>query len=218
MFIAIVPAFNEGKRIINVVKGLTQYVDEVLVVDDASVDDTTILAKKAGAKVICLPINRGQGAALQTGHDYAKEKNADYIIHFDGDGQFDPKDIIPALKYLKEKKADILFGSRFLDGRSNVPWLKKYILLPGSQVVNTFFGLGLSDVHNGFRILTKNAFSQIQITQDRMAHATEIEMETKRLGLNYVEFPVKVVYHEFGQGLKGGISILKDLILHIFIR
>ena len=218
MFIAIVPAFNEGKRIIDVVKGLTRYVDEVVVVDDASMDNTVILAKKAGATVICLPINRGQGAALQTGHDYAKEKNADYIVHFDGDGQFDSKDLIPALNKLKEKKADILFGSRFLDNRSNVPWGKKYILLPVSRFVNKFFGLGLSDVHNGFRILTKKAFYSIQIKQDRMAHATEIEMETKRHHLKYIEFPVKVVYHEFGQGLKGGLSILKDLVLHIFIR
>ncbi|MFH0857872.1 MAG: glycosyltransferase family 2 protein [Candidatus Magasanikbacteria bacterium] len=218
MFIALVPAYNEEKRIRGVIEGLKPHVDMIVVLDDCSKDNTEGIAREAGAKVIRHHINRGQGASLQTGHEYAQKIGADYVLHFDGDGQFDPHDIRPALEHLEKEKADILFGSRFLDSRSNVPFLKRYILLPLSRRVNSVFGLGLSDVHNGFRILHKNAFSNMHIEQDRMAHATEIEMETKRLDLKYTEFPVKVIYHEYGQGIRGGVAILKDLLLQKFIK
>jgi len=218
MFIALVPAYNEEKRIREVIEGLKPHVDMIVVLDDCSEDNTEKIARESGAKVIRQYINRGQGAALQTGHEYAEKIGAEYVLHFDGDGQFDPKDIRPALEYIQKEKADILFGSRFLDGRSKVPLLKRYFLLPLSRRVNSVFGLGLSDVHNGFRILHRNAFSTMHIEQDRMAHATEIEMETKRLHLKYTEFPVKVIYHEYGQGVRGGLAILKDLFMQRFLK
>ncbi len=217
MFIAIVPAFNEEKRITEVISNLLTIVNEVVVVDDCSSDLTAEKAVSAGATVLRHKINLGQGAALETGHEYARKKRADFVLHFDGDGQFCPEDILPALKHLKEKNLDILLGSRFLDTRTNIPFVKKYFLFPVSKIIDKFFtGLKLSDVHNGFRILNKTALEKIRIRQNKMAHATEIVGQIKIHKLNYGEFPIKVIYYETGQGFFGGLKIIKDLFLSKF--
>jgi glycosyltransferase involved in cell wall biosynthesis len=219
MFIAIVPAYNEEKRIAQVIGDLLSHVDIVVVVDDKSSDATIVEAEKNGAVVLKHKLNLGQGAALETGHEYARKVQADYVLHFDGDGQFCVEDILPALEKLKEEKVDILFGSRFLDNRTKLPFFKKYILLPIGRFVNKFFGvISLRDSQNGFRILNKHALEKIKITQNRMAHATEIMGLTKEHNLKYIEFPVQVIYHEYGQGLKGGFGIVKDLLLGKFIK
>lgn len=219
MFLAIVPAYNEEKRIAQVIVDLLTEVDSVIVVDDASTDATAHVARAAGAVVLQHEMNRGQGAALETGHEYARDCGADYVIHFDADGQFDVADIAPALRELQNKKADILFGSRFLGKDANLPWSKKYIILPLGKVVNRLFGsLPLSDAHNGFRILSKHALDKIRITQDRMAHATEIPVLAKLHGLRHCEFAVTVTYHEYGQSGLGGFYVVKDLLTGTLLK
>ncbi len=219
MLFAIVPAYNEEKRIGSVVKSLFDHVDKVIVVDDYSADNTSQKAHDAGAIVLRHKINLGQGAALETGHEYARRNNAEYVLHFDGDGQFDVADIAPALETLQKEQVDILFGSRFLDKRSNIPWFKRYIVLPLGRIVNQLFGsIPLRDSQNGFRILNKTALDRIRITQNRMAHATEIMGLVRKHDLNYIEFPVKVTYHEYGQGASGGFRIVKDLLLGKFVK
>ncbi len=219
MFLAIVPAYNEEERIGSVVRSLFGHVDEIVVVDDCSKDGTRKQAREAGAVVIRHKINRGQGATLETGHEYARKHGAEYVLHFDGDNQFDALDINPALQKMREKEADVLLGSRFLDDRSRIPWFKKHILLPlGRLVSRAFGGIKLTDVHNGFRILNKNALDKIRIKQDRMAHASEIPELIKRHGLKYIEFPVKVTYHEYGQRAVGGLKVLKDLFFGKFLN
>ncbi|MFH1946903.1 MAG: glycosyltransferase family 2 protein [Candidatus Magasanikbacteria bacterium] len=219
MIVAIVPAYNESKTIGSVVQSLFGHVDKVVVVDDCSTDNTFVEAEKAGAIVLKHKINRGQGASLQTGHDYALKLNAEYVLHFDGDGQFDVLDIAPALAELKKSEADILFGSRFLDDRTKIPWFKKYILFPPAKLFNKLFGgVNLTDIHNGFRILSRKALREIKIEQDRMAHATEIPAKAKKLGLKCIEFPVKVTYHRYGGGLMHGLGVVKDLLLGRFLK
>lgn len=219
MFIAIVPAYNEASHIGSVVRSLFDHVDEVVVVDDASQDDTAALAREAGATVLVHEINRGQGAALETGHTYARAKQASYVLHFDGDNQFDVADIMPALAAMNASEVDVLFGSRFLGKQSNIPWVKRYILFPLGRLVNRLFArIALTDAHNGFRILNARALSRIALTHDGMAHATEILALTKRHKLRYMEHPVQVTYHEYGQGAANGLRIVKDLMMGMFIK
>lgn len=215
MKIAIVPAHNEAKEIASVVIGLLPFVDEVVVVDDGSTDTTMIAAKQAGAVLIRHDLNRGQGAALETGHEYARQKGADIVIHFDADGQFDPMDIERGVMMLNEKKVDIILGSRFLDKKSNLPWVKRHIILPFGQLVDRMFGgARLTDAHNGFRIFNARALSVLRLEQNRMAHATEIPQLIKQHGLRYAELPITVVYREFGQGISGGLKVVRDLIMN----
>lgn len=226
MVLAIVPAYNEEKTIGSVVRSLLCHVDRVVVVDDGSLDKTGRLAREAGAVVFCHSLNRGQGAALETGHEYARGIGADFVVHFDADGQFDADDIPPALSALQTSGADILFGSRFLRDcnqsnphfNASMPFSKKYIFHPIARVVNKFFStVHLSDAHNGFRILNRRALDAIRITQDRMAHATEIPVLVKKHKLRHIEFPVKVVYREYGQRASGGVEIVKDLVMGKFM-
>ena len=213
MVYIIVPAYNEEDNIGRVISGLfTHGYNQVVVIDDGSTDKTAEIAEQSGAQVLIHQINRGQGAALQTGNQYALFEKADMVVHFDADNQFDPLDISPAIKAMQESGAEIVLGSRFLSKSSTMPWSKKYIVLPLSRCLNRIFtGLKLTDVHNGFRILSNTALSQIVITQDRMAHNTEIIQQIKRKKLKFIEFPVRVVYHKYGQGISGGLKILFDL-------
>lgn len=217
MTIAIVPAYNEAATIASVVQSLAGVVDEVVVVNDASNDTTAATAMRAGATVLTHRINRGQGAALETGHAYARIRGADYVVHFDGDGQFDVADIVPAITALQAAQADILFGSRFLQSNDTVPWVKRYIVRPIGRWIDRLFGaVNRSDTHNGFRVLSHQALDVIRIEQDRMAHATEIPQLVKTHQLSYIEFPVTVRYLEYGQSSLAGFNILTDLFMKRF--
>lgn len=233
MIAIIIPAYNEEKNIGRVVRGLfeqgfnqtddkefKQINDDgfrLIVVDDGSSDKTGEIARREGAKVLRHQINRGQGAALETGNEYARQSRAEIAVHFDGDGQHNPADIIPAIATMRKKQVDAVLGSRFLDARSRIPWFKRYVLLPVSRWINfVFTGVKLSDAHNGFRIMGERALNLISITQDGMAHNSEIVRSIKKYGLRFAEFPVEVRYKEFGQGIGGGVKIVWDLILGKF--
>ncbi|EKD42971.1 MAG: hypothetical protein ACD_72C00515G0001, partial [uncultured bacterium] len=193
--------------------------ENIVVVDDGSQDDTAVVANKTGAIVLSHAVNRGQGAALQTGNEFALKKGAEIIVHFDSDDQFNPADINSGIDFLRQKELDIVFGSRFLDNRSQIPFFKKYFILPISRFINnSITGLKLTDVHNGFRVLTKKAAEKIIITQDAMAHNSQIPQLVKKFNLKYGEHPVEVRYFESGQGIAGGFKIIFDLIFEKFSK
>ena len=210
----IIPAYNEAKTITGVINKAKPLVSKVVVVDDGSIDKTKELAKAQGVKVLSHIINRGQGAALETGNQYALREGADIIIHFDADGQFLAEEINDIIAPIREGTADIVFGSRFLGKKSNMPAFKKYVIIPLAHLVNKIFtGSNLTDPQNGFRALSKKAAEKIKIEQDGMAHNTEIISKAFGSGLKIKEIPVTVIYHDFGQRFSGGLKIIKDLIL-----
>ncbi|MEK7131776.1 MAG: glycosyltransferase family 2 protein [Patescibacteria group bacterium] len=214
MFFVVVPAYNEAKSIGRVVSDLFSHgLHNIVVVDDGSSDDTSEVAKSAGAVVLTHEVNRGQGASLQTGNEYALANGANMVVHFDADGQFNPADIHGAVEALQNKNVDVLLGSRFLDNRSQMPWTKKYIVLPVAKLVNRFLtGMKLTDAHNGFRILSRRALEKINISQDRMAHNSEIIKQIKMHNLAFMEHPVQVNYFEYGQGMGGGFKIILEIL------
>ena len=221
MVFIVVPAYNEEKNIGRVLRDLfSQGFQNVVVVDDGSSDNTYIEAKKLGVIVLRHEINRGQGAALQTGNEYVLSQGAEIIVHFDADRQFTASDIGSAIGKMKKDQVDVILGSRFLDNRSqDIPWSKKNVFLPLGRFFQNFFsGIKLTDVHNGFRLLSRRAAEQITISQSGMAHNSEIVEQIKRYDLRYMEYPVAVTYNEYGQGVGGGMKIIRDLIIDKFVK
>ncbi len=210
----IIPAYNEEKTIVEVINSVKPLVDQVVVVDDGSGDKTFELAKAQNIAVLHHIINRGQGAALKTGTEYALRNGADIIVHFDADGQFLASDIKSVVKPIKDGVADVVFGSRLLNKQSDIPFVKKNIILPLAKLVNRiFFGIKMTDPQSGFRAMSAYAARQINSQQDRMAHCSEILYEVERAGFEIKEAPITVIYHNFGQRFADGFKILKDLFL-----
>lgn len=216
--VAIVPAFNEGSRIVAAITDARQYVDHVVVVDDCSSDDTGVVAKSAGAIVLRHIINRGQGAALQTGTDYAlKTLVADVIVHFDADGQMMGSEIPMMVQPIAAGEADVVLGSRFLGKAAlNMPAMRRFMIRLGTIFTIVLSGIRVTDTHNGFRALSRKAASEMRISLDRMAHASEILDLIKTKRLKYVERPVTISYtadtlHK-GQSTVKAMMTAKDIL------
>lgn len=215
----VLPAFNEEKNITAVIYSLKPYAAEIIVVDDGSRDSTAQLAEEAGATTLRHKINRGQGAALQTGNDYALNHGADLVVHFDADGQFLATEIPALIKPILEQRADIVFGSRFLNKQTKFPFKKKYIIMPLAKIFTRFFlGVKLSDPQCGFRALNRRALQAIRIRNRAMAHASEIQVKAFQNNLRIAEVPVTVIYRDFGQKLSGGFQIIYDLLINKLIK
>ena len=211
----VIPAWNEEKNIVKVINDVKPFVDYIIVVNDKSKDRTAELAEANGAIVLNHPINRGQGAALQSGNDYALLLGADIIVHFDGDDQFLAKEIEDMVRPIINDEADIVFGSRFLGKEANFPFLKKYIIYPLAKAFTRFvLGIKLSDPQNGFRAMNKYAAQTIRIANREMAHNSEIQSKAFSAKLRIAEVPITVIYHHFGQKLSGGLKIIKDLLIY----
>lgn len=214
----VIAAYNEGKNIVEVIKQLRKYkYDNIIVVDDGSKDNTYTIAKKSGVTALRHIINRGQGAALRTGTNYAIEHGADIVVHFDADGQHKADEIKQMIEPLKKGVVDITLGSRFLGKAENITTGKKVVLKLGAIVQWVFSGILLTDSHNGFRAMNKDAASKIRITFDRMEHASEIIEEISRNQLRYQEVPVTIIYHEAGQhplrSIKMGTKLVMKKVL-----
>lgn len=213
---AVIAAYNEEKTISKVLEELKEYVDNIVVVDDGSSDNTS--QKVTGKKVTLLKhlVNLGQGAALQTGFEYAKREEADIVITYDADGQFLATDIPRLIKPIIQNKADIVLGSRFLGQAINIPFSRLLTLKMGIIFTFIFSGLNLSDVYNGLRALNKTALQKINITQNRLAHASEILDKIKTNQLRYIEIPVTVRYTDYskqkGEKNLNALKVFVDLI------
>ena len=214
----VIPLYNEESVIGRVVAELREHFDHIVCIDDGSTDDSVAEAEAAGARVLRHPVNLGQGAALQTGFDYVgTQPGAGYIVTFDADGQHRIEDAMLMLDLAKRDDVAIVFGSRFLDDRTNPGWVKHVVLKTAVWVTNLTTGLQLTDAHNGLRVIRTDAAARITLEQDRMAHATEIVLKLGRTGLPWREFPVELLYTDYskskGQSVLNSVNILVDLLV-----
>lgn len=211
----VVAAYNEGTVIARTVREIRQRYPHVVVVDDGSRDRTAQEALAAGATVLVHPLNQGQGAALQTGIDYALEQGAERIVTFDGDGQHDLDDVPVMLEAMDRGGVDVVLGSRFLGRTSGMPWRRRVFLKVAVLFTNLTTGIRLTDTHNGLRMLGADAARRIRITQNGMAHASEILEQIAAARLSWVEVPVHIRYTEYslskGQSMSNAVRILSDL-------
>ena len=190
----VIAAYNEGGRLVSTLKSITGQAS-IVVVDDGSSDNTFEVASSLPVWVLRHPINCGQGAALQTGIDFALAHGAEAIVTFDGDGQHDAADLPNMLQPVLSGQADVTLGSRFLGSTQNMPWSRRLLLRLAILFTRLTNGLRLTDTHNGFRVFSRKAAQQIRIRQPRMAHASEILDQIAKHKLRYIEVPVTVRYH-----------------------
>jgi glycosyltransferase involved in cell wall biosynthesis len=191
----VIAAFNEAEVIRGVVGEVVAGGWSVVVVDDGSRDETAAAARVPGAVVLRHAINLGQGAALQTGIDYALRLGAARIVTFDADGQHCADDIAELVAALATH--DIALGSRFL-GKDpvGVTLRRRALLRTATAMSNRLSGMKLTDAHCGLRAFRASAAPALRITQDRMAHASELLRRIETSGLRVKEVPVTVRYTE----------------------
>jgi glycosyltransferase involved in cell wall biosynthesis len=211
----IVPAYNEAAVIASVIAKLIKLNYDVVVVDDGSSDRTGELAALAGASVLTHPVNLGQGAALQTGIEFAMRQDAKYMVTFDADGQHQATDIARLIEALRRDEVDFALGSRFLGASVGIPFSRRMLLKAAIWFTRLTTGLRITDTHNGLRAMTRRGAAKIALRQNRMAHASEILEQISRSGLGYVEVPVTIEYSRYsmakGQRLADSLLILFDL-------
>jgi glycosyltransferase involved in cell wall biosynthesis len=211
----VIAAYNEAAMIARVVADVARAGYCVIVVDDGSIDATADLARAAGATVVKHPFNLGQGAALQTGIEYALVHDAEVVVTFDADGQHRVSDISRLTDALVVEHADFALGSRFLGKAPNLPPLRRLLLHAATLFTRLTTGLQLTDTHNGLRAMTRQGAAAIRLHQNRMAHASEFLAQIGASRLRYVEQPVTIEYTPYslakGQNISDGILILLDL-------
>jgi len=214
----VIPLYNEERVIGDVVTEALTAFPQVVCVDDGSADHSARAAAEAGARVVRHPMNLGQGAALQTGFEYTLADPAmKYVVTFDADGQHQISDAIGMVERLRAGEADVVFGSRFLDERSKPSFAKKLVLRAAVAYTNLTTHTRLTDAHNGLRAIRRPVVEQIDLTQNRMAHASELVAQIGASKASYVEHPVHILYSDYskakGQSLWNSINILAELIL-----
>ena len=209
--------YNEATVVGSVIEGLLPHFPNVVCVDDGSRDGSQEVARAAGAVVVQHPINLGQGAALQTGISYAlQDPEMECIVTFDADGQHRVEDAIEMVERVKSGEADIVLGSRFLDDRTKISAMKRLVLRTAAIQLRMATGLRLTDAHNGLRAFNRKVAAGFDLTQNRMAHASELIHQLAKMKPAYVEHPVEIIYTDYskakGQSLLNSVNILAELI------
>lgn len=206
----VIAAYNEGKSISKVIHDLRRKnYTNIVVVDDGSRDDTFEIIRAEPVYALRHVINRGQGASLKTGIDFALSNDADIIITFDADGQHRVEDIPAMLKPILEGECDVTIGSRFLK-KTDMPLFRRLTLKTGVMILWIFYGVKMTDAHNGFRAMSRNAAQKIEITSDRMEHASQIVEEIHKKNIKYKEVPVIIKYTDYSMR-KGHGGILQAI-------
>jgi glycosyltransferase involved in cell wall biosynthesis len=189
----VVPAFNEASVIAEVIADVRSVFRHVVCVDDGSSDDTSDRAFSAGAHVVRHPVNLGQGAAIQTGVEYARSRP-------------DAEDL------------DIVVGTRFGDRvPEGMPKLRRLLFPIIAKVSPASRKLGLTDAHNGLRVFDKTVADGLNLTMSGMSHASEFVALIVENGWRVAEQPVEILYTEYsmskGQPLVNGVNIIVDGLL-----
>ena len=220
--IVIIPAFNEKENIGEVISKSLKYVDDALVIDDGSSDNTSKIAKKAGAKVITHTTNLGKGVALKDGFKYSEDY--DIIVTIDGDGQHNPDEIPDVIKPIIDNNADVVNGSRYLNGfEENTPAYRRVGQKVLDIATNITSGTHVTDSQSGFRAFSKKSLSCFRFRDTGFGIESEMLADAAENNLKIVEVLITVRYDLDGStkdpvthGVGVLLKIIKDKIIRTF--
>jgi glycosyltransferase involved in cell wall biosynthesis len=204
--LVVMPAFNEATRIRRTVEEVRgQVTGDVLVVDDGSADQTAEEARRGGARVAVHAVNLGYGAALQTGYRYALRKAYDAVLQLDADGQHDPASIPQLLAALGE--ADVVVGSRFLDGGSyRPPMVRRMGMWIFGKVATTLSGKRITDPTSGFQAISREALHFYAHDRYPVDYPdADVLAMVGRAGLRLIEVPVRMLPSPPGKSMHAGL-------------
>lgn len=221
--IIIIPAYNEGKVIGTVLSKLPQRLGDhkldTVVINDGSSDNTVMIVRNFNIKVISHLINRGLGAALATGFEYARHKKYDFLITLDGDGQHDPREIYKLLKPIDYGFYDFIVGSRFF--KKGMPLTRRIITTFASVTTFVLTGIWTSDSQSGFRAFSRRAIKNIFIEVDKMEVSSDFFRQAKEKKLKIKEIFIKPIYTKYsiskGQNYLNSFNIVVKLLLRKII-
>jgi polyprenyl-phospho-N-acetylgalactosaminyl synthase len=212
----IIPVYNEQGVIGAVLSEALKTFPNTVCVDDGSTDRSTCEIANSKARLVRHPVNLGQGAALQTGLEYAvRDPAAMYFVTLDGDGQHRISDAVAMVEELKKGEYDVILGSRFLSHQESLPSLKRALLKAATCFSNAVADIRLTDTNNGLRAFTRRFAERLEISSPDMTHATEIIIKVGRSGLKYKEMAVTIDYTDYsrakGQSIWNSVNIFFDV-------
>jgi len=193
-FCVIIPAYNESRVIGDLVSEIKTAGHDVVVIDDGSSDNTGSIARDRGAHVLGRSENRGKGASLKEGFEYAVTKGYDAVIVMDGDGQHDPKEIGRFLSAARATDADIIVGNRMGDADS-MPWIRKFTNRTLSRFISSVCGQDIPDTQCGYRLIKSRCLREISLVSSKYETESEILMRAcKARRFKIDSIPIKSIY------------------------
>ena len=214
---ALLPAYNEEISIGSVVLRARQYADRVVVIDDGSTDRTAEVALLAGAEVLRHVENLGKGAALKMGFE---SLNGDaVIVTIDTDGQHDPADIPRLVAPILRGEADMVNGSRYLNGnKKDTPLYRRVGQKVLDMATNMESGLSVTDSQSGFRAFSGRSKDVFRFGQKGLAIESEMLADAAAAGLRIQEVEIGVRYdvgdsseHPVAHGVRVLVKVLHDM-------
>lgn len=226
--IAVLPAYNAAKTLERTVNDISKaIVDEIILVDDASQDQTIEVARSLGLKVFVHPKNLGYGGNQKTCYQEALKLGADIVVMVHPDHQYDPTAIPELIKPLINEQCDAVFGSRMINKKNalkgGMPWWKFWANIFLTKIENLILGLKLTEYHSGFRAYSKKVLETLPLEKnsDDFVFDTEIIIQLKVNNFKIREIPIITRYFPEAsmvglvRSLKYGVSIILVLIEYL---
>jgi glycosyltransferase involved in cell wall biosynthesis len=191
---ALIPAYNEADNIARVVRGCAEHVDEVLVVDDGSADDTAGAAEAAGATVIVHKRNAGKGAAIRTGFAYVRGHDFDAVVLLDGDGQHDWNEIPRFIETSERTSAPVVLGDRMGD-IAQMPALRRWTNRTTSRIISRLARQRIPDSQCGFRLLRTEVLADLDLKTANYETESEMLLQAADAGHRIESIPITTIYN-----------------------
>lgn len=211
-YLIIIPAFNEEKYLPEVLAGVRETNPEadILVVNDGSADRTSELAKQAGAMVLDIPFNIGYGGAVQTGFRFAKDAGYGFVITIDGDAQHNPSCVKNLISAMKTEGADVVIGSRFLEGSYRMGLPRRAGVWLFSGIVRLYTGINFTDPTSGFQLITKKVVSYLAESNNYPLDYPDVNiiMALHKMRFKLIEAPVIMTEKKDGKSMHSGLRPL----------
>ena len=227
-YLIVIPAYNEEEHIADVIDKARRSNPnaDILVVNDGSTDDTSALSKQSGVMVLDIPFNIGYGGAVQTGFRFAVEYAYDFIVTLDGDGQHDPDSVSALIETMKSEKADVVIGSRFIEGFYRMGILRKVGVRLFSGIARLYGGMRISDPTSGFQLLNRRVFSYLAKDDNYPLDYPDVNiiMALHKMDFRITEAPVTMKEKSRGKSMHSGLRPIVYVlrmclaILMVFLR